>query len=321
AAYAADKENLVPNLVDMLYTVIDRVEADPLDAIVDIVPQLLYFINCGGLTTAMDNILYALNVATDTIRPIYDVNIYKLVSGFDLRFAETDPVNFLFEKLSGLIYDSTGLNFAVDFTVDSLYEALDYGTPTAFTSANGSTAYRLENIDKTSIVDAILGYAIDELVFSDNTDAYLEYIKERFGLNDTLYAVVVGIISGVRYAEEQEDSSGKALLFWVFFGADNVADAVLDYYRMRQEEPLDLLVDMSVSGIGYIQNVEFMIEELYKASYHTTFVELTGRKADAGVAEEVIATAGAIAEISRLVLKLFAMIFAYIRMLVNLFGK
>ena len=75
AEFQADAANVVKNVIDPVFTVIDHLTADPLGFIRTVLPNVVYFNKCEGIQTAIPNLLFAVNVLLDTIRPVYDVNL------------------------------------------------------------------------------------------------------------------------------------------------------------------------------------------------------------------------------------------------------
>ena len=191
-----------------------------------LLPNLLCFIKFGGLTSVMDNLLYSVNLVLDIIRPIYDVDLYSLVD-FDLRFEKTDPIPLVMDLLSGVLKKELGVDIKFSFTTDTLFNALNTGTVETFTSANGQTSYRVNeaSINKADMLTVVYDYLLTELLFSDNTQTYLAFAKDKLSLDDRVYGYVEKILPALKDSDAQYPGSGKALIFWVFFAAEAVVGA------------------------------------------------------------------------------------------------
>lgn len=229
ATFKANSGASFEYILDAVFGIIDSLKADPYHKIVTLLPNILTFIRCGGLTAVADNLLYSVNLVLDTIRPIYNVNIYSLVD-FDLRFVNTDPIPLLFNFLSGVLKDKLGVSISFNFTTESLYNALVTGTVETFTSANGAAGYRVNeaSLNKSDMLTAVYNYLLNELLFSANTPIYLQFAKEKLNLDDQVYGYIERILPALKNAEQSYPGSGKALIFWVFYAAEVVVGAMGD---------------------------------------------------------------------------------------------
>ena len=227
ATFKADGGAAFGHILDAVFGVIDGLKADPYNRLVTLLPNLLTFIRYGGLTGVVDNLLYSVNLVLDIIRPIYNVNLYSLVD-FDLRFVNTDPIPLLFNFLSGLLRDKLGVSIAFDFTTESLYNALVTGPVETFTSANGATSYRVNEagLNKSDMLTTVYDYLIKELLCSDNTPVYLQFAKDKLGLDDNVFSYVEKIVPALKNAEQTYPGSAKALIFWIFYAAETVVGAM-----------------------------------------------------------------------------------------------
>ena len=280
AAFKADKANIVKNIVDPVFTLLDALQANPLVFIEETVPALLYFDRVGGIQAAVPNLLFAVNVLLDTIRPVYDLDIYQLADeklGFDLRFAETDPIDFLLVKLGDLIKDKTDIELKIDFSVESLSSELNFTDPIQFTSANGDDAYtiRLSDDGKADLVTKVLDFGVEELVFEDNVANLKKLLKDVIK-DENLMALVTTLLENLKMLDEDvEDFHGindvaLATVFWVFFGADTVTDADADFFhRFNKDEDsyIDFLMMAMDSSIGYMERFAFIAEEILQVEY------------------------------------------------------
>ena len=278
AAFIADKANIVKNIIDPVFTVLDHLAADPLLFIEDVIPSLLYFDKVNGIQVAVPHLLFALNVLVDTIRPLYDINLYALLEeklGFDIRFLETDPINFIFFKLKEVLEESFGLELELDFSVENLTETLHYTDPIRFTSANGDDAYtiRLTAQGRADLLSRVLDYGVNEVIFSDNFDALIDLAGQLI-TDDDARAMLIGLLTILKDADDDiRDYHGVhdvalASLFWVFFGADSVTDATADYfYRYKDSNFYEILFISCDQVPAYVERVFFLLEEVYSTEY------------------------------------------------------
>ena len=227
AAFKGDPANALGHILDAVFGVIDALKADPYGRLTVLIPNLLCFIRYGGLTGVMDNLLYAVNLALDTVRPIYNLDLYSLTD-FDLRFEKTDPIPLLCGLLSGLLRDKLGINLTFDFTTEKLYNDLVTGPVETFVYANGNTGYRVNEagLDKANMLTPIYDYLLKTLLFSDATPTLLQFAKEKLNLSDSVFSYVEKILPALQNAEQNYPGSAKALIFWVFYAAEALVGAM-----------------------------------------------------------------------------------------------
>lgn len=280
AAFKADKANIVRNIVNPVFTLLDTLQSNPLVFIEDLVPALIYFDKVGGVQAAVPNLLFAVNVLLDTIRPVYDLDIYQLVDeklGLDIRFLETDPVDFLLTKVGELISENTDIELKVNFTVESLSERLHFTDPIKFRSANGDDAYtiKLSPDGKADLLTQVLDYGVEEIVFEDNIENLKKMLKDAIS-DENLLALMTTLLENLKMLDEDvKDFHGiqdtaLATIFWIFYGADTVADADADFFhRFNQDEDsyIDFLMMAMDSSIGYMERFGFIAEEILKVEY------------------------------------------------------
>ncbi|MCH5197324.1 MAG: hypothetical protein J1E34_00320 [Oscillospiraceae bacterium] len=223
----ADSKRLIPFVVDSVFGVLDEVKADPINKLFGVLPNLLYFIYSGGLTSTVNNLLFSVDVLLDVIRPIYDINISSLID-FDIRFEKTDVMTLLSGLISDLLRDKLGIDIAINLTTAQVFNALVSGETESFTSANGRTAYRIneQTVNKRDMLTVIYDVLLNELLFSDNTPKYLNFAKEKLGLSDSIFGYIEKIVPALKEADENYPGSGKALIFWIFFAAESITGAI-----------------------------------------------------------------------------------------------
>ena len=285
AAFKADKAHVVENIVNPLFTAVDHLINNPLKFIEEIIPSLVYFDKVGGIQVAIPNLLYAINVVLDTIYPIYPIDIYELVeekTGIDLHFAEESPIDFLLTKVAELVKEKTDIELKIDFTVASLSETLHFTEPEKFTSANGDDAYTIHLTEqgKADLLSRVLDYGINQVIFEDNFDRLSEIAKSLISDDDTR-AFLIGILDIMKHADDYYAEGYNATadrhpihdvalaqLFWIFFGADAVTDAVSDFfYRYKDSNFFEILWLISDKSPAYIQRIEFLMKEIYAVEY------------------------------------------------------
>ncbi len=219
--------SLISYIVDTVFTVVDSLKIDPISELMTMLPNLLLFLRSGCLTDVVNNALYVLDVLLETLRPVYKVDLNALLD-FDVRFTSTDPVTLVCGLAKKVLKEKLGVNVQLDFTTESLYNDLNSWTTESYTSANGQTGLRVNaaSINKNDILTVIYDYLLKEILFSENTPAYLQFAKEQLGLSDFIINYLTNVAPAIKSADETYPGAGKALVFWVFFAGDSLVGAV-----------------------------------------------------------------------------------------------
>ena len=164
--------NAVESILDSTLALVDEISANPVDEVFALLPNLLYFINAGGLKAAVNNLLAPVNAVLDCLGGLTgNISIGGLLEdaiGLDICDITMDTV----------------LTFAADygFTVNEemayVLKNLFVGTPVAYTSASGRTAYHVEYNN---------GNPAHEML-----TILLSFAVEAFTINETLFADLLG---------------------------------------------------------------------------------------------------------------------------------
>ena len=281
AAFKADKNNVVKNIVDPLFSVVDHLIANPIKFIETVIPSLLYFDKVGGVQAAVPNLLFSVSVLLDTISPLYDGitmdDLYKLIedkTGIDLTFADSDPIDMVLGLVTDLLKDNYGIELELG-TAAELTESLQFNAPKKFRSANGDDAYAvtLTADGKAELLSRILDYGVNQVIFGDNFEQLTELLEKLIKDDDTR-AMAMGILRIMKDADKDiADFHGVhdvalASLFWVFFGADSVTDAVSDFfYRFKDSNWYEIIFMVSENAPDYVERACFLLTEVYTVEY------------------------------------------------------
>lgn len=280
AALKADRANLLKNILTPVAQRLDEIGNDPYNSVADVVANVLYFAASDGIEVSVDNILHAAYVLLDTIKPVYDLDLSSLI-GYDLNDLSGDTISsFVFAKVAEALKDTTGIDLMFDFTAGSLASELAFNNVVTFTSANGTQAKRIDTTktDYADTVTSLLRYVLKLLVFSDNSQQIADLCRDKFGLDESQYAFLSAVMSMFAGLSEDHIDYTLGVLFWIFYGADNVADAVATYYlRYARYDWKELIAKMNDSDISYIEKGAYLMTNVYK----TTFVPLYDDLAEA----------------------------------------
>ena len=118
-----------------------------------------------------------------------------------------------------------------------------------------------------------MDYAINQVIFSDNYEELVKLVRNLISDDDTR-AMLLGILRIMKDADQDyADYHGihdvaLASLFWLFFGADAVTDAVSDFfYRYKDSHFYEILFVAIDKAPAYVDRAEFLLNEVYNVEY------------------------------------------------------
>lgn len=224
AAVEADDNALVTGILNPLFDRLDEIIAAPADEILEILPNVIYFINSGGLDTCFKNALHAVYTLLDALKPLVEVDLYELIN------IRLDEITFesLFEYALEAIKNETGTEFAA---IDAnAFLELTVGKLVSYESANGKKAYKMVYQSETAkgeMVTIMLRLLITFLMTEDNREAAISLLKNYFSMSPDAEKYLRGVFEA--YADcvtTTHLGMDKALAttYYLFYGADIAAD-------------------------------------------------------------------------------------------------
>ncbi len=253
-------EEMVYAVIDPIFTLLDEVLEDPINNIVDILPNIIWFINSDGLQQAVDNLLRPIYVVLDVIRPIYDLD---LVINLDM--------NEILSDLMGSLSDSISITLPGYAELSSI--VLTAGTATTYTSATGNQAVYI-SFDADSASDfltALVRSLTMTMIFEDNINSIVTYLDNNSCLSDAAISGIEGFLTNA--AVLGQDGVLNAM-FFLFFGLDTGVVAAIDLRDYIADEVLAALESVGFSSASefsqYLNNFEDIIASL-TTSFDTVF--------------------------------------------------
>ncbi len=258
-------EQMVYAVLNPLLGVIDDISGDPINKILDLLPNILYFISIGGLQQAVDNLLRPVYVVLDVIRPIVDVNI---------------NVNLNLEEILADALANVGDGMKMPGYSELSSAIMSLGTMTKYESVNGSEAQRLQ-VDKTltpEFVTIMLRMVINTLLFSDNTDIYVKALEGKLD-PDSLNVVANALALFKTLANADQV---LFVLFYIFFGVNTGVNALDNskhlvtgkiknvFEGLGGMAELDHFSDSMNMMFSDIKALTEKLEELFKDETHQT---------------------------------------------------
>ncbi len=169
-------------LAVVIGALVAKVESlDSVDAILNLIPGVLYFIKSNGLTTAVRNLLQPVFVILETIDPIYALNLGELIGGLtkDLGFTiNLDDLSFgtIFDILGGVVdLDLTELEEIID-DVCEVIVGKEYKSASSVIGENGKRGAYGEYFDAADLVTVLLSFALSWLQEGDNANDIVNLI-------------------------------------------------------------------------------------------------------------------------------------------------
>ena len=221
----------VPSCATMFKPVIDAV-LDRYDAImgnlipeaVELLPNLLYFINANGLSVAVRNlagsVLNVINVLNEN--GIADIDLKELLYGIDIEKLDLEAVFTLLEELEvlgdfefnnafkGYMTENADgtVTFVRDVNGENILKKFYLGDVDPYISSTGEMAYKMQVTEEArgDLIIFILSFAVDAVLYGDNAGA----IERKFDLDE-------GIISNIAAIFAQKMEFTPADMNWVYF--------------------------------------------------------------------------------------------------------
>lgn len=189
---AGTEENALELILTCAFARVDEILADPANEILEVLPNVIYFLNADGLTNSLYNTLSAAYALIESLKGLgAEIDINELI-GIDLG-------DLSFTALVTLIEDATKLDLT---PVKELFSGLCVGTIKSYKSISGEYAYKMSynsDLDRKDMLTLILTVFVQVVDLGDNE----ETLKELLG--DDVYTAVLNILN-LRKADMQEIS-------------------------------------------------------------------------------------------------------------------
>ena len=134
-------------LTDVLAEICGDMNKGAIDVMLEKLPNVVYFINAGGLKSVVNNLLQPVNFILEVLEPM-GVNV-----DFSTLVKQIDITNVDFYAIFGLVEDLVELYFPAD--VQKFVAEFYMGEVVKFTSANGKQAFRMQYTEAESRADMI----------------------------------------------------------------------------------------------------------------------------------------------------------------------
>lgn len=183
--------NAIYNLVSPLLGLLDKVYADPINTVLELIPNLLFFISIGGLNDLLNNFVHFAYVILDVLSPI--VNGYDILNGLisninvgGMTINLTLPLDIDFNGLASdligsLVGDSIKIN-GVSISLPYIdFHTLCCGTLEKFQSKEVRTTVHLNSAGGGDLITAVLRLAFEIIFMDENKEAVGQIISNAIG--------------------------------------------------------------------------------------------------------------------------------------------
>ena len=171
-------------LSDWLYMICGDINGDgTLGAMLEILPNFMYFVNADGLKVVVNNLLQPVSFILDALKPMgVEVDFATLIEGVDLLNFDFYAVFDLLEDLLGLYFPDYTQNFFCTFYI---------GEPVAYESANGKLAYHIaytEEESRRDMITCVISFVVDAFKDTRNAECLIGWMGEDIynGIIDVL---------------------------------------------------------------------------------------------------------------------------------------
>lgn len=254
-------------VIDAVLARYDEIMGNLIDEALELLPNLLYFINANGLSVAVRNLAGSILNIIDVLNQngIADIDLQELLFGLDINKLDLEAVFTLLEDLNLLGTDEvpfefnnafrgyTTVNadgtvtFVRDVNGENILTKFFIGDIDPYESSTGELAYKMQLTEESrgDMVLLILSFAVDAVLYNNNALA----IERAFGLSD-------GIIGNIAAIFAQKMDFTPADMNWVYFLdlSDEELDAAIKNVLEGKLNELPELPERTLHYIEYDNN-------------------------------------------------------------------
>lgn len=186
--------NAIYYMLAPLGGLIDKIYEDPITNVLNLIPNLMFFISIGGLNDLLNNLVHFAYVLLDIIKPI--INGYDLldgllsnieIKGYTLNL--TLPLNIDF---NALISDLIGVLVGDSLNLGGLQLTLPYidfhtlccGKLKSFNSSEERATVKLDSTEGADLLTAVLRLVFEVLFMDENKESVTNFIVDKVGVDE-----------------------------------------------------------------------------------------------------------------------------------------
>lgn len=220
-----DNSKAVELILTPVLNLLDKIYRNPVDEVLSLLPNLIYFVNSGALNVAIKNSAQALFAILDTVRPIVDIKM-------DLNF---DISKILVEAIAKIEVNGKPLGIKVPFLNDPT--SLLVGRVTPYKSKSGQNLYKLQNSVEADFTTVVMRNLIEIAFYADNINIFADLIALNINLKPQQTSQLKQILNLLSSLYKQVNGVDKTLnaIYILFKGSDIALDtsvsAVSDFNK------------------------------------------------------------------------------------------
>ena len=208
---------------------VDKIVADPVNGLGEILASAMYFINSNGLETAFTNLVAAVDTVLAGLENV--VGAASLEELLDIDLSEFNA-EYIVNLVADLLSESTGMDFAP--VAANLVAELTFGEVVTYDSANGETYYTMKATgnDEADMLTAVLRMAIDFVTTEDNLAKIKTLLADAI-TNETAYNSICSILDTLAgyVAEDPGMSTALNFIYTVLDAAGTALENTDDVYH------------------------------------------------------------------------------------------
>ena len=267
--------NTIYHLFSPLLSLLEKVYADPVNTLLSLIPNLLFFISIGGLNGLINNLVHFAYVLLDILKPI--INAYDLLGGLlanidigGLNLNLTLPLDI---DVNSLVSDLLGSLLGDVLTIEGVSLKLPYidlytlcvGTLEKYTSKEIRSIVRLNAAGGGELLTALLRIVFEVLFMDENHKALSQIISNLAGEGkldeydeETLYMVIDGLF-GLIEEYEALDIVLYAVYMLVTYLVP-VADTLAPRFEAN-DMTITELIDSAGDQEAFMANIQLLLKD------------------------------------------------------------
>lgn len=229
---ASSDEEKVYAIINPIFGLLDNYFANTdnefaIYSILQIVPNILYFVETGGLNSVLENLIRPIYAVLDTVRPIYNLN---LTIDFDV-YGLVDTL------INDMIADANIENYvqlSIDFS-QMITDLMQFGYTVEKTSVTGETYNYFVFYEQSyaEIITIVLLEVVDDLVFGKDIQQYIDLLAAIGTILDDQQIGQLLVDLGEMESSDQVLLAIYYLVYGVQVGTDAydiLTDAMLNFF-------------------------------------------------------------------------------------------
>lgn len=267
--------NVIYHLFSPLLGLLDKVYENPVDTILNLIPNFLFFISIGGLNDLINNLIHFVYVLLDILKPV--INAYDLLDGLisnieisGLTLNLTLPLDL---DVNSLVSDLLGALVGDVLTIEGVSLTLPYidlytlcvGTLEKFTSKEVRSTVHLNAAGGGELLTALLRIVFEVLFMDENHKALSQIISNLAGEGkldeydeETLYMVIDGLFGLI-----EEHEVLDMVLYAVYMLITNlvpIADTLAPRFQANNMTITDLIDSASDMDL-FMANLQLILKD------------------------------------------------------------